>query len=76
MENHIAVPGETTGCTNAEYTLELKKTNDVAEDFDTKDMDATIHEIKHPDALYTQPLVSEIITQLSLITLVKNKQKS
>ena len=73
--NNITVPmGETTGYKNTEeYTLEqkqeLKEKNDVAEDlFDTKeDMNATIHEIKHPEALYTEPLILEIINQLNLM---------
>ena len=82
MENHIAVHvGEITGYKNAEeYTLEkkqealtcleqeLKKTINVAED-----NDATIHGIKHPEALYTQPLFSEIINQVSLINFSKKQ---
>ena len=48
----------------------MKKTN-VAED--TKKTDPTIHGIKHPEALYTQPLFSEIITQLNLINPIKKQ---
>jgi hypothetical protein len=71
--NNIIVPmSETTGYKNTEeYKLEqeLKETIDAVEDlFDTKeDMNATIHDIKHPEALYTEPLISEIINQLSLM---------
>ena len=50
---------------------ELKK--NVAQD--TKKTDTTIHGIKHPEPLYTQPFVSEIITQLNLINPKKQSEK-
>ena len=40
----------------------------------TKDMDTTIH-IKHPEAACTEPLISEIMNQLSLINPSKNNPK-
>ena len=63
--NNITFPmGETTGYKNTEeYTLELKGKNDVAKE----DMNATIHEIKHPETLHTEPLILEIINQLNLM---------
>ena len=71
MENHIIVPmGEITGYKNTEEDIleqELKKPIDVIEDlFDTKN-----HVIKHPEALYTEPLISEIMNLVS----VKNFSK-
>ena len=89
MENHIIVPmDETTGYKNTEEYIseqtqiaiecveqELKETINMIEDlFDTKkDMNTKIHVIKHPEALYTDPLISEIMNQLSLINLSKKQ---
>jgi len=88
MEIPIDVPvGETTGYKNAEYTLkqkqeavsaeqELKKAIDMTEDFfDTKeDMDATIHDILHPDSVYTKPLMKNIVSAALCITTCKEKK--
>ena len=74
MENYITVTmNETIGHKNTEeYKLELKQ----KETIDTKEeMNATICEIKHPEALYTKPLFSEINNILSLINPIKKQEK-
>ena len=87
MEIPIDVPvGETTGYKNAEYTLEqkqeavcdeqeLKNAIDTSEYFfDTKDMNTTIHDILHPDSVYTKPLMKNIVSAALCITTRKEKK--